>query len=57
MLNKTEETGDLYYVLVQAMNGAGAKSEVVSSRAINVYGANKPGTVSDGRTVDESLFL
>ena len=51
MMNVTDETGDMYYVSVQAMNGAGAVSEVVSSRPIHVYGANKPGTISDGRKV------
>ena len=51
MMNVTDETGDLYYVSVQATNGAGAKSDVVSSRPIHVYGANVPGTVSDGRKV------
>ena len=56
MLNVTAETGDLYYVSVQAMNGAGAMSDVVSSRPIHVYGANVPGTVSDGRKVSPVQF-
>ena len=47
----TAETGDLYYVSVKAMNGAGAWSDVVSSRPIHVYGANVPGIVEDGRKV------
>ena len=50
-LNVTDETGDLYYVSVKAMNGAGAWSDVVSSRPIHVYGQNTPGTVLDGRKV------
>ena len=51
LLNVTAETGDLYYVSVKAMNGAGVWSQVVSSRPIHVYGQNVPGTVYDGRKV------
>ena len=50
-LNISIETGDIYYVNVKAMNGAGAWSDVVSSKPIHVYGQNIPGTVYDGREV------
>ena len=61
-MNVTAETGDVYYVTVKAMNGAGAWSDPVSSRPIHVYGENTPGTILDGRTVryigaiDDTLF-
>ena len=47
----TAETGDVYYVTVQAVNGAGTESGGVSSCAIHVYGANTAGEVLDGRKV------
>ena len=56
-LNVTAETGDLYYVTVKAMNGAGAWSDLISSRPIHVYGANTPGTVLDGRKVRKSTLI
>ena len=56
-LNVSAETGDLYYVSAKSMNGAGAWSSTISSRPIHVYGANTPGTVSDGRKVTYFLTL
>ena len=50
-LNVTQETNQLYYVSVKAINGAGKWSDVVSSRPIHVYGQNIPGTIYDGREV------